>query len=58
MKSCEPMSKHTQQFAAFLAAALSVRLLCCCNGGKESSSDTQLALLCGVNGGARIFRME
>ena len=38
------MKKLNKAFAAFLAAALSVSLLCGCNGGKDSSSDTQQAV--------------
>ena len=38
------MKKLNSVFAAFLAAALSVSLLCGCNGGKDSSSDTQQAV--------------
>ena len=38
------MKKLDRVFAAFLAAALSVSLLCGCNGGKDSSSDTQQAV--------------
>ena len=42
--SQEQMKKLDRVFAAFLAAALSVSLLCGCNGGKDSSSDTQQAV--------------
>ena len=38
------MKKLNSVFAAFLAAALSVSLLCGCNGGKDNSSDTQQAV--------------
>ena len=38
------MNKCKIVFAAFLAAALSASLLCGCNGGKDSSSDTQQAV--------------
>ena len=38
------MKKLNRVFAAFLAAALSVSLLCGCNGGKDSKSDTQQAV--------------
>ena len=38
------MKRKLNILAAFLAAALSVSLLCGCNGGKDSSSDTQQAV--------------
>ena len=38
------MKKLNKAFAAFLAATLSISLLCGCNGGKDSSSDTQQAV--------------
>ena len=38
------MKKLNRVFATFLAAALSATLLCGCNGGKDSSSDTQQAV--------------
>ena len=40
----EQMKKLNRVFAAFLAAALSASLLCGCNDGKDSSSDTQQAV--------------
>ena len=38
------MKKLNRVFATFLAAALSVSLLCGCNGGRDSSSDAQQAV--------------
>ena len=44
MKGREPMTRKPNILAAFLVAALSVSLLCGCNGSKDSSSDTQQAV--------------
>ena len=44
MKGREPMTRKPNILAAFLTAALSASLLCGCNGGKDSSSDTQQAV--------------
>ena len=38
------MKKLNRVFAAFLAVTLSASLLCGCEGGKESTSDTQQAV--------------
>ena len=43
--NCEQMKKLNRVFAAFLTAALTASLLCGCNGGRNSSSDAQQAVM-------------